>query len=66
MLVSTHICEDVRGIADRVIVLSDGRIAFDGPALDLEALGIDGGPGVSVFENGYLAVLAGHHGNATP
>lgn len=42
VIVSTHLTEDVRVLADRVVVLSGGAVAFDGSVTDLEALGDDG------------------------
>lgn len=38
VLVSTHLVEDVRGMADRVIVLRSGTVTFDGTVEQLEAL----------------------------
>jgi ABC-2 type transport system ATP-binding protein len=35
LLVSTHILQEVEAIADRVIIINDGRLAFDGTASDL-------------------------------
>lgn len=38
VLVSTHLVEDVRGMADRVLVLRAGQLIFDGSVDELEAL----------------------------
>ncbi|MDR1800162.1 MAG: ATP-binding cassette domain-containing protein [Bifidobacteriaceae bacterium] len=37
VLVSTHLLEDVRRIAQQVVVLAEGRVTFNGPRADLEA-----------------------------
>lgn len=39
VLLSSHLTEDVELLADRVVVLSAGRIAFDGPPSAIAALG---------------------------
>lgn len=39
VLMSSHIIEDVCEVADRVIVLHEGSIRFDGPTMDLADLG---------------------------
>lgn len=36
LLVSTHLVEDVRGLADRVLVMRDGALIFDGTVAELE------------------------------
>jgi ABC-2 type transport system ATP-binding protein len=36
VIVSTHLVEDVRGLADRVVVLDDGDVVFDGDVATLE------------------------------
>ena len=35
ILLSTHILQEVRAVCDRVILISNGRIVFDGPTADL-------------------------------
>lgn len=35
ILLSTHILQEVRAVCDRVILISSGRIVFDGPTSDL-------------------------------
>lgn len=37
VIVSTHLVEDVRGVADRVFVLDDGEVVYDGDVATLEA-----------------------------
>jgi len=39
ILLSTHILQEVTAMADRVILIHEGRIAFDGPRTELEAKG---------------------------
>ena len=36
ILLSTHILQEVRAVASRVILINDGRIVLDGPTADLE------------------------------
>ncbi|MFY1674309.1 ATP-binding cassette domain-containing protein [Plantactinospora sp. WMMB334] len=38
VLVATHLVEDVRGLADRVIVLNEGAVVYDGDVPGLERL----------------------------
>lgn len=58
VLVSTHVVEDVRVVADRVLVLNNGSIAFDGTTTELAALdGSTPEQGDTELERGYLAVL---------
>ena len=59
VLVSSHIMEDVVHVADRIVMLDDGRVIFDGPPADL--LGIGGaappsGPGLSEYERAFLSL----------
>jgi ABC-2 type transport system ATP-binding protein len=35
ILLSTHILQEVEAIADRVLFISEGRMAYDGPVADL-------------------------------
>lgn len=58
VLVSTHLVEDIRSIADRVIVLGDGKIVFDGNVSTLEEFAEDEAPGDSAVERA-LAVVMG-------
>lgn len=56
ILLSTHLLEDVRHVADRILVLASGRIVFDGIAEELSDLisgGSGGDDGGSNFERGY-------------
>lgn len=58
VLVSTHLAEDVAALAERVLVLDDGRTLLDGPAADLAALS-ETGADVSAesVELGFLRLL---------
>jgi ABC-2 type transport system ATP-binding protein len=57
VVLSTHLTEDVEAIADRVIVVSDGQIVFDGSPSSLAARAKTVGNS-SQLEAGYLAVIA--------
>jgi len=39
VLLSTHILQEVHAVCDRVILINDGRIVFDGPTADLGSEG---------------------------
>jgi ABC-2 type transport system ATP-binding protein len=39
VLLSTHILQEVEAMADRILMISDGRLVFDGSAGDLHAGG---------------------------
>ncbi|HEX6967433.1 MAG TPA: ATP-binding cassette domain-containing protein [Micromonosporaceae bacterium] len=58
VLVSTHLVEDVRGLADRVIVLNDGAVVFDGDVESLEKRAEPGAPGDTDLERA-IAILMG-------
>ncbi|MBE9927218.1 ABC transporter ATP-binding protein [Cellulosimicrobium cellulans] len=60
VLLSSHVMEDVRDLASRVLVLDGGRIAFDGTVEALAGLAPTGELARSA-EAGFLAVLAGAH-----
>lgn len=59
IILSTHLIEDVRALADRVIVLDAGRIRFDGTVAQLgEAAPVPTeSEGVTALEAAYLALL---------
>jgi ABC-2 type transport system ATP-binding protein len=57
VLVSTHLVEDVRGLADRVVVLDDGTIRFDGNVPALEALDTPDAPGDTPLERAITALM---------
>ena len=39
VLISTHILQEVEAVADRVLLIHNGRLLFDGPRVDLEENG---------------------------
>jgi ABC-2 type transport system ATP-binding protein len=39
VLISTHILQEVEAVADRVLLIHNGRLLFDGPRVDLEKNG---------------------------
>ena len=57
VILSSHVMEDVSDLADRVLVLDAGSIAFDGPLPALCALAPDP-VAPRAAEAGFLAVLA--------
>lgn len=58
VLLSTHLVEDVRAVADRVLVLSHGVLRHDGSVDGLARLAAPGAPGDSDLERGLATVLA--------
>ncbi len=50
VIVSTHLVEDIRGLADRVIVVADGAVVFDGDIAGLERLATPEAPGDTDLE----------------
>ncbi|MEZ0579408.1 ABC transporter ATP-binding protein [Nocardioides sp. MH1] len=60
LLVSSHLIEDLVPVVDRVVMLDDHRIAFDGSVEELRTVGEDGGTiaGVSVYEAAFLRLRA--------
>jgi ABC-2 type transport system ATP-binding protein len=58
VIVSTHLVEDVRGLADRVVVLNGGAIVFDGDIGALEGRSDPTAPGDSDLERS-IAMLVG-------
>jgi ABC-2 type transport system ATP-binding protein len=58
VLMSSHVLEDVVDTASRVVVLDEGRIAFDGSVEALSAHAPHGTDPVRAPEAGFLAVLA--------
>ena len=59
VLVSTHLVEDVRTLADRVLVLNHGSLVFDGGVAELERLGDVDAPGDSDLERAVTTLIAG-------
>lgn len=56
-LIATHLVEDVTTVCTKVIVLSAGRVVFQGTPEELAALGQDSELGDTPIERGYHAVL---------
>lgn len=59
VIVSTHLVEDVRGLADRVIVLGEGSIVFDGTVAELEKKADPSAPGDSDLERSIATLMEG-------
>lgn len=57
VFVSTHLVEDVRSLATRVIVLDQGRIVFSGSIDELEARSDTSAPGDTPLERAVSALL---------
>jgi ABC-type multidrug transport system ATPase subunit len=60
VLLSTHVVEDIRYLADQVLILHDGRLAFVGTVDVLASMAHPGERGDSDLERGYLSVLCPH------
>lgn len=58
VLISTHLTDDVRAIADRVLVVESGAIVFDGTPAELAALGGADHRDPGALESGYLAAVS--------
>ncbi|WP_157408809.1 ATP-binding cassette domain-containing protein [Actinoplanes sp. N902-109] len=56
-LVSTHLVDEVKHVADAVLVLDRGRMVFDGSAGKLESMSEDDAIGDTPLERGYSSVL---------
>ncbi|MCP4084624.1 MAG: ATP-binding cassette domain-containing protein, partial [Actinomycetia bacterium] len=59
MLVSTHLVEDVRGLADRVLVLNSGDVVFDGLLDELAQFAEASAPGDTELERAFSVLMAG-------
>ena len=59
VIYSTHVLEDVVGIAGRVSILHGGAFAFDGTPDELADLGVSPGARSSRMEEGFMRVVAG-------
>ncbi|GAB1640188.1 ABC transporter ATP-binding protein [Krasilnikovia sp. MM14-A1259] len=57
VIVSTHLVEDIRGLADRVIVLSDGAVMYDGDVAGLERQATPDAPGDTDLERSIAALM---------
>ncbi|MFD9116711.1 ATP-binding cassette domain-containing protein [Streptomyces bottropensis] len=58
VIVSTHLVEDIRGLADRVVVLDNGTVVFDGDVPTLEGKADPEAPGDTDLERA-IATLMG-------
>lgn len=56
-LISTHLVEDVRALADRVVVLVDGQVKFSGSVPQLEQREAPGAPGDSPLERALSSLI---------
>jgi ABC-2 type transport system ATP-binding protein len=59
VVMSTHLVEEIRHLADRVIVLAGGRIAFDGSLEELSARARSDADGDTDLERGLVSVIDG-------
>jgi ABC-2 type transport system ATP-binding protein len=50
IIVATHLVEDIRGLAQRIILLSEGTIVYDGDIVGLEQFATPEAPGDSDLE----------------
>ncbi|QOC92228.1 ATP-binding cassette domain-containing protein [Micromonospora craniellae] len=57
VLVSTHVVDDARHVADTIIVLNEGAVVFTGTVAGLEAMAGPDVDGDSDLERGYLTAL---------
>ena len=57
VLLSTHVVEDIRYIADQVLILREGRLVFAGRVDALAEMARPGERGDNDLERGYLSVL---------
>ncbi|MCE0538768.1 ABC transporter ATP-binding protein [Kineosporia rhizophila] len=64
VLVSTHLVEDVVAACTDVVMINEGRLAFQGTPAELTAQGAEGDPGDSPAERGYSALLRRHRAAA--
>jgi ABC-2 type transport system ATP-binding protein len=60
VLVSTHLVEDVRGLADRVIVLADGAVRYDGDVTFLQDHAEEHALGDTPLERALATLMGGH------
>lgn len=57
VLVATHLVEDIRGLADRVIVLDHGQVGFDGDLATLQELADPDAPGDTDLERAIASLI---------
>lgn len=61
VIVSSHILEDVEAVAERVVVLHEGRVKFDGLTASLADLAPSDSPQARRLEMGFLSVIVNGH-----
>ncbi len=59
VIVSTHLVEDVRGLASRVLLLSEGQLVFDGDLSALEERATPSAPGETALEKAMATLISG-------
>ncbi|QSB12983.1 ABC transporter ATP-binding protein [Natronosporangium hydrolyticum] len=64
VLVSTHLVEDVAAACTEVVLVDQGRLAWQGAPAQLAEQGGQGDAGDSAIERGYSALLRVHRGRA--
>lgn len=57
VVLSTHLIDDVDAICDRVIVVFDGAVLFDGTVGEMAARGTSAYPGNTPLERAYMSLL---------
>jgi ABC-2 type transport system ATP-binding protein len=57
VVLSTHLIDDIDAICDRVLVLHDGAVRFDGSTTDLSQSARDDLPGHTSLERAYMNLL---------
>ena len=58
VLLSSHLVEDVRALAEVILVLDGGELRFIGDVAALEARALPGAAGDSNLERGYISVIS--------
>lgn len=59
VLISTHLSEDVAAVADRVCILEQGSMVFNGPVIELAGNGLE--VTGSAVEAGFLQAIKSNH-----
>lgn len=57
VVLSTHLIDDVDAVCDRVIVVFDGAVLFDGTVGEMAARGTSAYPGNTPLERAYMSLL---------
>ncbi len=57
VIIASHLVEDVRALADRVLVLNEGTVAYDGDVSGLEQLADADAPGESLLEQAMATLM---------